>query len=80
MVAALSRVAGGAIMNTNTAKEQTERRVPTEILELDPPFEDDFLPANFPFMTGEPGLGRNNDIVGAKSSRYVASNILGHLP
>ncbi len=80
MVAALSRVAGGAIMNTIPAKEQTERRVPTEILELDPPFEDDFLPANFPFMTGEPGLGRNNDIVGAKSSRYVASNILGRLP
>ncbi len=80
MVAALSRVAGGAIMNTIPAKEQTERRVPTEILELDPPFEDDFLPANFPFMTGEPWLGRNNDIVGAKSSRYVASNILGHLP
>lgn len=80
MIAALSRVAGGAIMNTIPAKEQTERRVPTEILELDPPFEDDFLPANFPFMTGEPGLGKNNDIVGAKSSRYVASNILGHLP
>ncbi len=80
MIAALRRVAGGAKMNTITAKEQTERRVPTEILELDPPFEDDFLPANFPFMTGEPGLGRNNDIVGAKSSRYVSSNILGRLP
>ncbi len=67
-------------MKTIPSEEQTERRVPIEILELDPPFEDDFLPANVPFMTGEPGLGRNNDIVGAKSSRYVASNILGHLP
>jgi hypothetical protein len=60
-------------MKTIPANEQKERRIPIEILELDPPFEDDFLPANFPFMTGEPGLGRNNDIVGAKSSRYVAS-------
>ncbi len=80
MIAAPWGVPGGAIMKTIPAKEQTEQRVPTEILELDPPFEDDFLPANFPFVTGEPGLGRNNDIVGAKSSRYVSSNILGRLP
>ncbi len=80
MIAALRSIPGGAIMNTIPAKEQTERRLPTEILELDPPFEDDFLPANFPFMTGEPGLGRNSDIVGVKSSRYVSSNILGRLP
>ncbi len=79
MIAAPRRVPGGAIMKTIPAKEQTERRIPTEILELDPPFEDDFLPANFPFMTGEPGLGRNNDIVGVKSLRYVSSNILGRL-
>jgi len=79
MIAALRSIAGGAIMKTIPAKEQTERRLPIEILELDPPFEDDFLPANFPFMTGEPGLGRNNDIVGVKSSRYVSSNILGRL-
>ncbi len=80
MIAAPWGVPGGAIMKTIPAKEQTDQRVPTEILELDPPFEDDFLPANFPFVTGEPGLGRNNDIVGAKNSRYVSSNILGRLP
>ena len=80
MIAALSGIPGGAIMKTIPAKEQTERRLPTEILELDPPFEEDFIPANFPFMTGEPGLGKNNDIVGIKSSRYVSSNILGRLP
>jgi hypothetical protein len=80
MIAAIRGIAGGAIMKTIPVKEQTERRLPIEILELDPPFEDDFLPANFPFMTGEPGLGRNNDIVGIKSSRYVSSNILGRLP
>ena len=67
-------------MKTIPAKVHPEHQVPTEILELDPPFEDDFLPANFPFLTGEPGLGRNNDIVGAKSSRYVSSSILGRLP
>ncbi len=69
-------------MNTIQPKEQTEPRVPakvTDILELDPPFEDDFLPAIFPFVTGEPGLGRSNDIVGAKIPRYVSSNILGRL-
>ena len=67
-------------MKTNPAKQQTEQLVPTEDLEHDPSIEDDFLPANFPFVTGEPGLGRNNDIIGAKSSRYVSSNILGRLP
>ncbi len=67
-------------MKTIPEKAQIVRRLPIEMLELDPPFEDDFLPANFPFMTGEPGLGRNNDIVGIKSSRYVSSNILGRLP
>ena len=70
-------------MKTIQAKEQTEPRVPAniaEILELDPPFEDDFLPANFPFVTGEPGLGRSTDIVGAKIPRYVSSSILGRLP
>ena len=66
-------------MKTIPEKAQIVRRLPIEMLELDPPFEDDFLPANFPFMTGEPGLGRNNDIVGVKSSRYVSSNILGRL-
>ncbi len=72
-------VPGGAIMKTIPEKAQIVRRLPIEMLELDPPFEDDFLPANFPFMTGEPGLARNNDIVGVKSSRYVSSNILGRL-
>ena len=70
-------------MKTIQAKEHTEPRVPAniaEILELDPPFEDDFFPTNFPFVTGEPGLGRSNDIVGAKIPRYVSSNILGRLP
>ncbi len=80
MIAAPWGVPGGAIMKTIPAKEQTEQHVPTEAMELDPSIENDFLPVNFPFVTGEPGLGRNNDIVGAKSSRYVSSNILGRLP
>ncbi len=79
MIAAPRGIPGGVIMKTIPEKAQIVRRLPIEMLELDPPFEDDFLPANFPFMTGEPGLGRNNDIVGVKSSRYVSSNILGRL-
>jgi len=66
-------------MKTIPAKEKTEKRVHTETLDLDPPFEEDFFPGNFPYMTGEPGLGRNRDIIGAKSSRYVSSDILGRI-
>lgn len=71
------------MMKTTQSEEQTEPRVPakiSDILELDPPFEGDFIPGDFPYVTGEPGLGRNNDIVGAKHSRYVSSSILGRLP
>jgi len=50
-----------------------------KIIELDTPISEDFYPINSSFQTGEPELGKNNDIIGAQKTNYVSNQILGRL-
>ena len=50
-----------------------------DVIDLDTPVDEESSLTSPYFKTGEPGLGRNTDIIGARSKNYVSCNILGRL-
>ncbi len=49
------------------------------VIDLDTPVDEESSSTSPYFNTGEPGLGRNTDIIGAKGTNYVSCHILGRL-
>ena len=50
-----------------------------KIIELDTPIAEDFFTVNSDYQTGEPELGKNNDIIGARRTNYISNQILSRL-
>jgi len=60
-------------------KQETKQKPLMKIIDLDVPLDEQYPLSTSGFQTGEPGVGRNRDIIGARSTNYVSYQILGRL-
>ena len=74
------KAAHAAAANSLLARKLKEIKQPIQkIIDLKVSLEDEFPLSTSGFNTGEPGLGKNRDIVGAHAKSYVSYQILGRL-
>ena len=72
--------AHAAAANSLLARKLKDIKQPLQkIIDLKVSLEDEFPLSTSDLNTGEPGLGKNRDIVAASSKSYVTYQILGRL-